>query len=138
FTDGANITNEYYTTRFTITDSDGNYPPATSPAPPSGKNPGQDGKIVSSSTNSTNSTNSAPTSLISGSPTPTSSSSDTSAFYGSSVPVVAGTKTESSNTKPSSVKVTKQSNVGKEAAESKPSITVSGASSLENTRKLIF
>ncbi|CAG8653918.1 14906_t:CDS:2, partial [Cetraspora pellucida] len=133
FTDGANTTNEYYTTRFTITDSNGQYPQATSPAPPSGKNPGQDGKIVS------NSTNSSPTSLIgsstSSSSIPTSSSSDTPASY---VPAAQATKTAQSNTKPSSAQTAKQSGISKEAADSKPSNVGSGASFLENTKELMF
>jgi len=43
---GTGAANIWYTTRFVITDANGQYPPPPNPPPPVGKNPGGNGKIV--------------------------------------------------------------------------------------------
>jgi hypothetical protein len=58
--------NQYFTTRFIITDVNGQYPPPPNPPPPVGKNQGGDGTIVSDApnaggANNTNTTSPNPT-----------------------------------------------------------------------------
>ncbi|KAF0345552.1 cell wall beta-glucan synthesis family protein [Gigaspora margarita] len=150
FSDG-NTTNDAYTTRFTISDLNGNYPPAPSPAPAPGKNPGQTGKIVS------NSTTPAATSSISGSPTstPASSSNNTPASpNNSNVPTTntepstpsapSAQKTQSSNANPNNPSVGSSSakDATDSASSNKTSNKTSGASNsasfLGCAKELVF
>ncbi|CAG8632716.1 22458_t:CDS:2 [Dentiscutata erythropus] len=145
FSDG-NTTNDAYTTRFTITDLNGKYPPAPSPAPAPGKNPGQNGKIVSNSTNSATDPSTNGTSTSTPTSTQPSSNDNTSNSSNKNVPAVVTGQSAPSKTVPSSAKLTKQSGSADSdkasATGSAPSNIASNVSSsasfLEYTKKLMF
>ncbi|RIB21937.1 hypothetical protein C2G38_2077016 [Gigaspora rosea] len=127
FSDG-NTTNDAYTTRFTISDSNGNYPPAQSPAPAPGKNPGQNGKIVSNST-----TPAATSSISGGTPTSTPASSNNN----SNVPATnAVPSTQSSPSAPSAQKTqSSNANPNKQSAGPGSNSATSDSASSNKTSK---
>ncbi|CAG8557960.1 4452_t:CDS:2 [Paraglomus occultum] len=66
--------NQYYTTRFIVTDVNGQYPPPPNPPPPVGQNQGGNGTIVSDAPGAGGANN---TNTTSPNPTPTNPNSDT-------------------------------------------------------------